>query len=97
MFTGIVEEIGSIAAVPSGSLVITASRVLKGMELGGSIAVNGVCLTVTDFDSKSCSVDIMPETVKQTNLGLLRVGEKVNLERAMPMSGRLGGHLVSDM
>ena len=94
MFTGIVEEMGSVASVPVGSLVIAAGKVLKGMQLGGSIAINGVCLTVTDFDSKSFSVDVMPETLKRTNLGLLRTGDRVNLERPLALGGEVGGHLV---
>jgi len=94
VFTGIVEEIGRAASVPAGSLVIAASKVLKGMQLGGSIAVNGVCLTVTDFDSQSFSVDVMQETLKRTNLGLLRTGARVNLERPLALGGELGGHLV---
>ena len=94
MFTGIVQEVGSIASVPAGSLVIAASQVLKGMQSGGSIAVNGVCLTVTDFDSQSFSVDVMPETLRQTNLGRLRTGDRVNLERPLALGGEVGGHLV---
>ena len=64
------------------------------MQTGGSIAVNGVCLTVTVFDSKSFSVDVMPETLRRTNLGLLRTGDRVNLERPLALGGELGGHLV---
>jgi riboflavin synthase len=94
VFTGIVEEVGSVASVPAGSLVIAARQVLKGMQLGGSIAVNGVCLTVTDFDSKSFSADVMPETLKRTNLGRLRLGDTVNLERPLALGGQIGGHLV---
>ena len=94
MFTGIVEEVGSVASVPTGSLVIAASQVLKGMKPGGSIAVNGVCLTVTDFDSQSFSVDVMPETLRRTNLGRLRTGDRVNLERPLALGGEVGGHLV---
>ncbi|MBI4187076.1 MAG: riboflavin synthase [Chloroflexi bacterium] len=94
MFTGIIEEVGKVTLVKPGELVISASRVLEGMELGGSIAVNGACLTVTGFDAGSFSVDIMLETLKRTNLGLLKVGGRVNLERAMTLGGRLGGHLV---
>jgi len=94
VFTGIVEEVGSVASVPTGSLVITASKVLKGMQPGGSIAVNGVCLTVTDFDSNSFSVDVMSETLKRTNLGLLHTGDSVNLERPLALGGEVGGHLV---
>ncbi|MFC1864434.1 riboflavin synthase [Chloroflexota bacterium] len=94
MFTGIVEEVGRVTSAQPGNLVIAASDVLQGIELGGSIAVNGVCLTVTSFNTNSFSVDIMPETLKRTNLGLLRVGDTVNLERPLVLGGRLGGHLV---
>ena len=94
MFTGITEEIGKITITKPASLVITASRVLQGMEPGESIAVNGACLTVTSFNSSSFTVDVMPETLERTNLGLLRAGNTVNLERAMALGGKLGGHLV---
>ena len=94
MFTGIVEELGKVTSAQAGSLVITANDVLSGIERGGSIAVNGVCLTVTDFNNNSFSVDVMPETLKRTNLGLLSAGGRVNLERPVALGGRLGGHLV---
>jgi riboflavin synthase len=94
VFTGIIEEVGRVIWVRSGSLVIAASDVLHGMGRGASMAVNGVCLTVTNFDNSSFSVDVMPETLKRTNLGLLYAGDGVNLERALPLGGRLGGHLV---
>ncbi len=94
MFTGIIEEVGRVTAVSSGKPAIAATRVLRGMEPGGSISVNGACLTVTEFSSKSFSVDIMPETLKRTNLGLLRAGDGVNLERPLTMEKFLGGHLV---
>ena len=94
MFTGIVEEVGKVISAQAGSLVTAASDVLPGIKHGGSIAVNGVCLTITDFDSNSFSVDIMPETLKRTNLGLLRAGDRVNLERPVALGGQLGGHLV---
>ena len=94
MFTGIIEEVGSIASTRPGSLVIAARDVLQGTEVGGSIAVNGVCLTVIGLDTNSFSVDIMPETLKRTNLGQLKVGDRVNLERPLALGGRLGGHLV---
>ena len=77
MFTGIVEEVGRVISARSGKLVIAASDVILGMERGASIAVNGVCLTVTNFDNSSFSVDVMPETLKRTNLGLLYAGEGV--------------------
>ncbi len=94
MFTGIVQEVGNIVSVTSKDLTVAAQSVLKEVELGGSIAVNGICLTVTDFDSKSFSVDVMPETLRRTNLGLLRPGDKVNLERPLTFNGEIGGHLV---
>ena len=94
MFTGIIEEVGKVTSVQSENLVITASKALRGIELGGSIAVNGVCLTVTNFNTNSFSVDIMPETLKRTNLGLLQAGDRVNLERPLALGGQLGGHLV---
>ena len=94
MFTGIVEKVGRVAAIRPGKLVIAASSAMRGMTRGGSIAVNGACLTVTDFNNESFSVDIMVETLKRTNLGLLRIGDKVNLERPLALGGELGGHLV---
>ena len=94
MFTGITEEVGRVSSAPAGSLVIAASDVLHGMEVGGSIAVNGVCLTITNLGADSFSVDIMPETLARTNLGLLRAGDRVNLERPLALGGQLGGHLV---
>ena len=94
MFTGIVQEIGRVASAQAGRLVINAGEVLQGVEPGGSIAVNGVCLTVTDFDDNSFSADIMPETLSRTNLGLLRSGDRVNLERPLALGGEMGGHMV---
>jgi riboflavin synthase len=94
MFTGIIEEVGRVTAVSSGKLTIAATKVLRGMEPGGSISVNGACLTVTEFGGSSFSVDIMPETLNRTNLGLLRAGDRVNLERPLTMEKFLGGHLV---
>jgi riboflavin synthase len=94
MFTGIVEEIGSVKSSSSGRLTFVAKTVLDGTKPGDSIAVNGVCLTVTSLTATSFSVDIMPETLRRTNLGALRGGDKVNLERAMAADGRFGGHFV---
>ncbi|MFC2011211.1 riboflavin synthase [Chloroflexota bacterium] len=94
MFTGIVEEVGKVTSVKSDNLIITAGDLLRGLELGGSIAVNGVCLTVTGFDNSSFSVDLMAETLKRSNLGLLKARDKVNLEQPLALGGRLGGHLV---
>ncbi|MFA9556086.1 riboflavin synthase [Evansella sp. AB-rgal1] len=99
MFTGIIEEKGTIQQMKrTGDAIvmkINGSRILSDVNLGDSIAVNGVCLTVTDFDHQSFSVDIMPETVKSTSLRDLSIGSKVNLERAMAANGRFGGHFVS--
>jgi riboflavin synthase len=94
VFTGIIQETGRVVSARSGKLAIEAKDVLRGIELGGSIAVNGACLTVTAFDNKSFSIDLMPETLGRTNLGLLRTGDKVNLERPLALGGELGGHLV---
>ncbi len=94
MFTGIIEEVGSIVSATVGKLVIAADKVLEGIEPGGSIAVNGICLTVTDFNDKTFSVDVMPETLKRTNLGKLHAGDRVNLERPLGLGSEIGGHLV---
>ncbi len=94
MFTGIIQEVGRVTSAQPRKLVIAASEVLQGIELGGSIAINGVCLTIINFNSNSFSVDIMPETLTRTNLGLLSAGDRVNLERPLALSGELGGHLV---
>ena len=90
MFTGIVEEVGQVKAVGNGTLQIQATKVLEDVKLGDSIAVNGICLTVTGFQA-----DVMPETIKRTSLGELKLGSPVNLERALTLSSRLGGHIVS--
>ena len=99
MFTGIVEETGSIARVVqggmSGEIKICASFVLEGTKLGDSIAVNGVCLTVTGLYDDGFTADVMPETLRRSNLGMLKSGDQVNLERAMAADGRFGGHIVS--
>ncbi len=94
MFTGIVEELARVDSLEPGRLVIAARDVLQGMEVGGSIAVNGACLTAIGINAGSFTVDVMPETLKRTNLGLLRAGDRVNLERPLALGGRLGGHLV---
>jgi len=94
MFTGIVEEIGRLTSAQPRNLAVSASKVLQGMGPGASIAINGVCLTVTDFNNSSFSVDIMPETLRLTNLGLLCAGDEVNLERPLTPEKQLGGHLV---
>jgi len=94
LFTGIVEEVGRVTSAQFGNLVIAVNKVLQGIELGGSIAVNGVCLTITSFNTASFSVDIMPETTERTNLGLLSAGDKVNLELPLTLGEQVGGHLV---
>lgn len=94
MFTGIVEEVGSVKGTGPRSLTIGARKMLDGTRPGDSIAVNGACLTVTSTTQDSFSVDVMPETLRRTNLGRLRYGDSVNLERAMLAGGRFGGHLV---
>lgn len=99
MFTGIIEEIGIIDSIQRGVksavLNIQANKVLTDIKIGDSINANGICLTVTKFDSKRFSVDAMSETIKSTNLNDLKPGSKVNLERALRISDRLGGHIVS--
>lgn len=94
MFTGIIEEVGSVRGTAQTSLAITAAKILDGTARGDSIAVNGACLTVIDIDRSGFVVEIMPETRRLTNIGNLRVGDKVNLERALPAQGRIGGHFV---
>lgn len=99
MFTGIIEEIGSIQKIKRSrqtlALVINAKLVISDLKLGDSIAVNGVCLTVTQFNQTSFTVDVMPVTFQATNLFKLSSGSKVNLERALAANGRFGGHIVS--
>ena len=99
MFTGIVEEVGIVRQVITGSrsgeIAIQAKKVLAGTKIGDSIAVNGVCLTVTGLSSDGFTADVMPETLRRSNLGSLRTGSPVDLERAMAADGRFGGHIVS--
>lgn len=99
MFTGIVEEVGTIRHVVSGQisgeLSIRADKVLQGTKIGDSIAVNGVCLTVTSLLPDGFTADVMPETLRRTNLGELQSGDPVDLERAMAADGRFGGHIVA--
>ena len=94
MFTGIIEEIGSVRETGQTSLAVSAAKIVADIAIGDSIAVNGACLTVIDIDRSGFSVEIMPETRRLTNIGNLKVGEKVNLERALPAQGRIGGHFV---
>lgn len=99
MFTGIIEEIGTIKSINSNGissqLCISANTILEDTKIGDSIAVNGVCLTVTSIKSNSFTADVMAETLRRSNLGSLLPQSKVNLERAMPANGRFGGHIVS--
>jgi riboflavin synthase len=99
MFTGIIEEIGSIRSVAAGThsavLSVRAERILEDIHTGDSIAVNGVCLTVSSFDRESFTADVMHETLNRSGLGALKKDSPVNLERAMRADGRFGGHIVS--
>ncbi len=99
MFTGIIEEVGTIRSIAKGSrsavLTVEASKVLEGSRVGDSIAVNGVCLTVTTMTALRFTADVMAETLRRSSLGNLFRGSKVNLERAMAAGGRFGGHIVS--
>lgn len=99
MFTGIVEEIGTVVSISSGtkaaSLTLQGSLIFEDMHIGDSIAVNGVCLTVTEKTSNTFIVDVMPETLRRSSLGKLSKGSQVNMERAMAANGRFGGHIVS--
>jgi len=99
MFTGIIEEIGKVKAIVrhanSIKLTVAAQRILEDIHVGDSICTNGVCLTVTSFDGVSYTADMMPETMKRTNFKNLKINDLVNIERAMPVDGRFGGHIVS--
>ena len=99
MFTGIVEEIGTILSVKKGvkssALTISGDLIFEDMHIGDSIAVNGVCLTVTNKTKESFTADVMAETLRRSTLGSLKAGSKVNLECAMAANGRFGGHIVS--
>ena len=99
MFTGIIEEIGKVERIQKNSrnckLSIKASKILTDIHLGDIIAVNGICLTVTHFNHQAFTVDVMNETWSRTALTLLKHGSEVNLERALSVNGRLGGHVVT--
>lgn len=99
MFTGIVEEIGTVVSISQGTkaarLTLQGNLIFEDMHIGDSIAVNGVCLTVTEKASNTFIVDVMPETLRRSSLGKLSKGSKVNMERAMAANGRFGGHIVS--
>lgn len=95
MFTGIIEEVGKLKSLTRGQIIIECRQVLEDMKIGDSISTNGICLTVTAFDDKTFSADVMPETIRRTSLEGLTVGSKINLERALRLSDRLGGHIIS--
>lgn len=99
MFTGIVEDIGTVKTLQSDKqsmeITVVSKKMIEDVKLGDSIAINGVCLTVTHFNELELTMDVMPETVRATNLQQLAVGDPVNLERAMSANGRFGGHFVS--
>ena len=94
MFTGIVEELGTVGSIRNGVLMVDASLILGDLDVKDSICVNGACLTVTELTGTGFQVDVVPETLRRTNLGELISGSKVNLERSLQMGGRLGGHIV---
>lgn len=99
MFTGIIEDKGKVVRIQkdidSSQLTIVTPKIVSDAKLGDSIAVNGVCLTITNLTSEEMTVDVMPETVKATTIHTLKLGDIVNLERAMSANGRFGGHIVS--
>jgi riboflavin synthase len=99
MFTGIIEEIGTIRSIKKGAksavLTVECKKILDDLKLGDSVATNGVCLTVTDVKNLTFSADVMNETLSKSSLGSLTTGSHVNLERAMLANGRFGGHMVS--
>jgi riboflavin synthase len=94
LFTGIVSEVGQVISLESERLEVRAGPILKGLELGGSVAVNGTCLTMVAFTASSFTVGLSSETLQRTNLGMLKPGVPVNLERPLGLGGELGGHLV---
>jgi riboflavin synthase len=94
LFTGIIEEVGTVGELGGDKLTIRAAKVMEGQKMGDSIAVNGTCLTVVAYNSTTFSVDLSPETLSRTSLGSLEQDHKVNLERPLAVSDRLGGHIV---
>lgn len=94
MFTGIIEEVGTVVTSGAGHLTVAASKVLESLKIGDSVNVNGVCLTVTARSEPGFSADVVPETLRRTNLGELEAGAPVNLERGALVGGRLDGHIV---
>jgi riboflavin synthase len=94
VFTGIVEALGTVRGCGDGGLEIEAVDLLTGAQLGDSVCINGVCLTITTLTAGRFRVDTVPETLRRTNLESLSAGDSVNLERAIPAGGRMGGHFV---
>ena len=94
MFTGIVEEVGIVSKITNNGMTVKALRILSDVKLGDSIAVNGTCLTAVSFSNSEFSVDLSPETMRRTSLSQLTEGSRVNLERALSASDRMGGHIV---
>ncbi len=94
MFTGIVEEVGTVRSVGSGRMAVSASKAMADLKVGDSICVNGTCLTATSRDDTGFAADVVPETLRRTNLGSLTAGDPVNLERSMAIGDRFGGHIV---
>lgn len=95
MFTGIVEEVGTLKNLNGGRIEISCTKVLEDVKIGDSISTNGICLTVTDFAENYFAADVMPETLRRTSLEEINIGGAVNLERAMKVGERFGGHIVS--
>ena len=95
MFTGIIEELGTLKSLNGGRIEITCAKILEDIKIGDSISTNGICLTVTDFAENYFAADVMPETLRRTSLEELNIGGAVNLERAMKVGDRFGGHIVS--
>lgn len=95
MFTGIIEETGTVLSFGNGKIQLSAKKVLENSKIGDSISVNGVCLTITKMNFNNFYADVMNETLSRSNLGSLKKGGTVNLERAMAANGRFGGHFVS--
>ena len=94
MFAGIVEEVGRVVEAKPDRLVIQAAAVREGIRVGDSVNINGACLTAVDVEDNRFTVDVTPETLRRTNLGLLKPGDAVDLERALSVSDRIGGHIV---
>lgn len=95
MFTGIIEEVGRLKNLRGGLIEITCTKILEGVKVGDSISTNGICLTVVDFGEDYFAADVMPETFRKTSLAELNNGGLVNLERALKVGDRLGGHIIS--